>query len=71
MHTFQDLDHAQRHFDTWRNIYNLERPHESLGMQSLPAGIAPRREAFPRPPARLSTTRKTWFEKSKTAAKSG
>lgn len=30
---FSDLQHCQRSFDRWRDIYNLERPHESLGMQ--------------------------------------
>jgi transposase InsO family protein len=30
--TFQNLDHAQSHFDSWRTLYNLERPHEALGM---------------------------------------
>lgn len=26
-----DLDHAQRHFDAWRPIYNHQRPHQALG----------------------------------------
>ena len=30
---FTDLPHCQRHFDRWRDIYNLERPHEALDMQ--------------------------------------
>ncbi|HET7712197.1 MAG TPA: IS481 family transposase [Thermoanaerobaculia bacterium] len=30
--TFPDLDQAQREFDRWRDRYNFERPHESLGM---------------------------------------
>jgi len=29
---FDDLEHCQRQFDQFRDIYNLERPHESLGM---------------------------------------
>lgn len=29
---FRDLDHAQQQFDRWRDVYNLERPHEALGM---------------------------------------
>lgn len=33
---FSDLDHCQRHFDEWREVYNLERPHEALGM-NVPA----------------------------------
>lgn len=31
--TFKDLQHCQKHFDIWRDVYNLERPHESLDMQ--------------------------------------
>lgn len=30
---FQDLPHCQSHFDNWRSIYNLERPHEALQMK--------------------------------------
>jgi putative transposase len=29
---FKDLQHVQRALDTWRTVYNLERPHEALGM---------------------------------------
>ena len=32
----RELDHAQRAFDRWRTIYNLERSHEALG-QDVPA----------------------------------
>lgn len=28
-----DLSQCQRHFDSWRTVYNLERPHESLDME--------------------------------------
>jgi transposase InsO family protein len=31
---FDDLAHCQRQFDQFRDIYNLERPHESLGMNT-------------------------------------
>ena len=30
--TFKDLRHCQEAFDDWRGVYNLERPHQSLGM---------------------------------------
>ena len=30
--TFKDLGHCQEAFDDWRGVYNLERPHEALGM---------------------------------------
>lgn len=39
-----DLAHAQRDFDTWRDIYNQERPHEALNM----AVPATRYQASPR-----------------------
>ena len=29
-----DIGHAARHLDRWRGIYNTERPHEALGMQT-------------------------------------
>jgi len=31
---FRDLGHCQRRFDEFRDCYNLERPHESLGMET-------------------------------------
>lgn len=30
---FRDLNHCQRHFDQWREVYNFERPHHALGQQ--------------------------------------
>ena len=30
---FRDLLHIQETFDEWRNVYNLERPHEGINMQ--------------------------------------
>ena len=30
---FRNIDHIQSKFDEWRNIYNLERPHEGIGMR--------------------------------------
>jgi len=30
---FTDLEHCQKHFDAWRNIYNLKRPHDSIDLQ--------------------------------------
>ena len=46
-YTFRDLDHAQSHFDTWRNLYNLERPHESLAMQVPASRYRPSPRALP------------------------
>ena len=31
---FKDLPHAQAAFDAWRPVYNTERPHEGIGMQT-------------------------------------
>lgn len=30
---YKDIHDCQEHFDEWRDIYNLYRPHESLGMK--------------------------------------
>jgi transposase InsO family protein len=32
-HSFSNLEHCQSCFDHWRDVYNLERPHEALQMQ--------------------------------------
>ena len=32
MRRFRDLSEVQRSFDVWRSVYNLERPHQALGM---------------------------------------
>ena len=31
---FRGLDDAQRHFSQWRHVYNFERPHQALDMQT-------------------------------------
>jgi transposase InsO family protein len=36
LRTFRTLAEVQRALDSWRTLYNLERPHESLGM-GIPA----------------------------------
>ena len=47
---FRDLADAQSHFSRWRHVYNFERPHESIGMQTP----ASRYSSSPRPmPNRL------------------
>ncbi len=35
-HIFHDLEHAQHSFDPWREVYNTQRPHDSLGL-AIPA----------------------------------
>jgi len=32
-HTFSTFNQVQNRFDKWRDIYNYERPHESVGME--------------------------------------
>lgn len=32
-HYFRDMAHIQHYFNEWRDVYNLERPHEGIGMQ--------------------------------------
>lgn len=31
---FRDCRHAQQHFDRWREVYNTERPHHALTLQT-------------------------------------
>ena len=31
---FRDLDHAQHAFDRWRGVYNHQRPHDALGLDT-------------------------------------
>jgi transposase InsO family protein len=45
--SFRDLGHAQRRFDLWRNIYNLERPHEALAMEVPASRYRPSSRSFP------------------------
>jgi len=44
---FRDNDHVQTHFDPWRDVYNRERPHESLSMATPASRYQPSPRAFP------------------------
>lgn len=44
---FHDLDQCQRRFDQWRNVYNLERPHEAIGMAPPASRYRPSDRGFP------------------------
>lgn len=44
---FKDLVHCQRKFDEFRQVYNLERPHESLGMKTPVTRYRPSERPFP------------------------
>lgn len=46
-HSFSDLPDCQQHFDTWRNRYNLDRPHESLGFDTPSHHYQPSPRSFP------------------------
>jgi len=43
----EDLASCQRAFDKFRNVYNHERPHEALGMQTPISRYMPSSRAFP------------------------
>src|SRR3989344_4049266 len=55
---FRDLTHAQQRFDAWREVYNLERPHEALGQQVPASRYRPSVRAFPStlPPIEYSSS---------------
>jgi len=44
---FSDLPDCQRHFDAWRNRYNLDRPHEALGLDTPSQHYLPSQCCFP------------------------
>lgn len=44
---FQNLKHVQRNFDTWRDIYNHERPHEGINMAVPADRYTPSKYPFP------------------------
>jgi transposase InsO family protein len=44
---FIDVDHVQRHFDPWRDIYNTQRPHEALNMATPSTRYRPSSREFP------------------------
>ena len=44
---FRDLEHCQSHFDSWRDIYNFERPHEALKMKVPAERYQPSALSFP------------------------
>ena len=46
-YSFTDLNTAQVRFDRWRHVYNFERPHEAIGMQTPAARYAPSPRSLP------------------------
>ena len=45
--SFTDLEHCQRAFDTWRDFYNLERPHHALQLDTPVSRYLPSSRSFP------------------------
>ena len=54
--TFKDLKHCQVAFDDWRGVYNLERPHQALGMATPASRYRVSHRPFPEqlPPVEYS-----------------
>jgi transposase InsO family protein len=44
---FTDHLHCQQKFDQFRDVYNMERPHESLGMKAPVTRYQPSRRTYP------------------------
>lgn len=44
---FRDLAETQRAFDTWREVYNFERPHEALDQQVPASRYRPSKRPMP------------------------
>ncbi|WP_310159954.1 IS481 family transposase [Paraburkholderia terricola] len=45
--SFATQQHVQRELDRWRTIYNCERPHEAIGMDTPMSRYQPSPRAFP------------------------
>jgi transposase InsO family protein len=46
-HQFADLPECQRAFDSWRHVYNHERPHDALDLATPSERYRPSRRSFP------------------------
>jgi transposase InsO family protein len=47
---WRDLTHCQGGFDAWRDVYNLQRPHEALGLATPATRYRPSPRAYPETP---------------------
>ena len=45
--SFRDLDHAQQKFDEWLPVYNQERPHDALELNTPASRYTPSPRAYP------------------------
>lgn len=43
----KSMTHAQREFDAWRDVYNLERPSEAIGLNVPASRYTPSERAYP------------------------
>lgn len=48
-HSFKDLADVQLRFDHWRGVYNFERPHHALGLQTPATRYIPSPRSMPNP----------------------
>jgi transposase InsO family protein len=57
MHSFRDLPDAQHHFTRWRHVYNFERPHEALRLETPASRYRPSKRPMPKelPPIEYSS----------------
>jgi len=46
--TFKDLKHCQKRFDQWRLVYNHQRPHQALDMDTPASHYQPSSRPFPK-----------------------
>lgn len=44
---FRNINHCQRQFDKWRDKYNLERPHQAIGLKTPAQLYSPSIRSFP------------------------
>ena len=44
---WRDLEHCQREFESWRHLYNHDRPHQSLNNQTPAERYQPSARSFP------------------------
>jgi transposase InsO family protein len=51
---FRDFAEAQRAFDGWRDVYNLDRPHQALGQQVPADRYRPSSRAMPANPVQVT-----------------
>ena len=56
--SFRDLPDVQRQFDDWRQVYNLERPHDALALEVPASRYQPSARSFPEslPPLQYAST---------------